>query len=208
MKKWIKERMSIRKWINGLNSWLLDNTAAIKNDNISETENPLQNDKISDTDHQLQNYGSTNLMMRASNDTATVENGLTDLMRGGTNNTAAASMMGACNNNAAVVNGWIFKIENPLQNETTDKLQNFGSTNLMRGGSNNTAAVSKISCPVIDMTQYSFEDQLDGKQRKIEYMGIRYNCTGPGKDKGKNKNPNKIIKYYSCGMIQERCNGP
>ncbi len=39
-------------------------------------------------------------------------------------------------------------------------------------------------------------------------MGIRYNCTGPGKDKGKNKNPNKIIKYYSCRMIQERRNGP
>jgi hypothetical protein len=69
-------------------------------------------------------------------------------------------------------------------------------------------AVSKISCPVIEMTQYSFEDQLDGKQRKIEYMGIRYNCTGPGKNKGKNNNPEKITKYYSCGMIQERRNGP
>ncbi len=43
----------------------------------------------------------------------------------------------------------------------------------MRGGPNNTAALSKISCPVIGMTQYSFEDQLDRKQRKIEYMGIR-----------------------------------
>jgi hypothetical protein len=68
--------------------------------------------------------------------------------------------------------------------------------------------VSKISCPVVDMTQYSFEDQLDGKQRKIEYMGIRYNCTGPGKNKRKNTYPNKITKYYSCEMIQERHNGP
>jgi hypothetical protein len=83
MKKRIKERMSIGKWINGLNSWLLDNTVAVENDNISETENPSQNDKISDTDHQLQNHGSTNLMMRASNNTAAVENGLTNLMRGG-----------------------------------------------------------------------------------------------------------------------------
>jgi hypothetical protein len=31
------------------------------------------------------------------------------------------------------------------------------------------------------MTQYSFEDQLDGKQRKIKYMGIRRNCTGTDK---------------------------
>jgi hypothetical protein len=61
---------------------------------------------------------------------------------------------------------------------------------------------------VIDLTQYSFDDQLDGKKRKIEYMGIRYNCTGPGKNKGKNNNPNEITKYYSCGMIQERRNGP
>ncbi len=52
MKKWIKERMSIGKWINRLNSCLLDNTAAVENVNVSETENPLQNDKISDTDHQ------------------------------------------------------------------------------------------------------------------------------------------------------------
>jgi hypothetical protein len=37
---------------------------------------------------------------------------------------------------------------------------------------------------------------------------IRYNCTGPGKNKGKNNNPNKIAKYYSCRIIQERCNGP
>jgi hypothetical protein len=71
-----------------------------------------------------------------------------------------------------------------------------------------TAAVSKISCPVKDMTQYSFEDQLGGKQRKIKYMGIRYNCTGPMKNKGKNNNWNKITKYYSCGMSQERRNGP
>jgi hypothetical protein len=39
-------------------------------------------------------------------------------------------------------------------------------------------------------------------------MGMRYNCTGTGKNKGKNNNPNKITKYYSCGMIQERRNGP
>jgi hypothetical protein len=43
MKKRIKERVLIGKWINGLNQ-----------------------------------------MMRASNDTAAVENGLTDMMRGGT----------------------------------------------------------------------------------------------------------------------------
>jgi hypothetical protein len=98
----------------------------------------------------------------------------------GTNDSAAASMIGAWNDTVAVENGWISKTEDQLQNKTTDKLQNFGSTNLIRGGSNNTAAVSKISCPVIDMTQYSFDDQLDGKQRKIEYMGIRYNYTGPG----------------------------
>ncbi len=168
MKKQIKERMLIGKWINGLNSWLLDNTAAVKNDNISETENPLQNDK----------------------------------------NSAAASMMGAWKNTVAVENGWISETENPSQNKTADKLQNFGLTDLIRGGLNNTVAVSKISCPVIDMTQYSFEDQLDGKQRKIKYMGIRYNCTGPVENKGKNNNPDKITKYYSCGMIQERRNGP
>ncbi len=159
--------MLIGKWTNGLNSWLLDNTAAVENDNISETESPLQNEKQS----------------------------------------AAASMMGAWNDTAAVENGWISVMKNPSQNKTTDKLQNFGLTNLIRGGSNNTAAVSKISCPVIDITQYSF-DQLDGKRWKIEYMGIRYNCTGPGKNKGKKNNPDKITKCYSCGMIQERHNGP
>jgi hypothetical protein len=163
MKKRMKERMSIGKWIHGLNSWLLDNTAAGENDNISETENPLQNYKISDTDHQSQNHGLTNLMMRASNDTAAIENGLTDVMRGGTNNSVAGSIMGAWNDTAAVENGWISKMEDPLQNKTTDKLQNFGLADLIRRGSNNTAAVTKISCPVIDMTQYSFEDQLDGK---------------------------------------------
>jgi hypothetical protein len=109
---------------------------------------------------------------------------------------------------AAVDNGLIHETIDPLQNKTADKLQNFGSTNLIRGGLNNTVAVSMISCPVIDMTQYSFEDQLNGKQRKIEYVGIRYNCTGPGKNKGKNNNLNKIIKCYSCGIIQERRNGP
>ena len=72
-------------------------------------------------------------------------------------------MIGAWNDTAAVESGWISKMEDPLQNKMTDKSQNFGLTNLIRGGSNNTAAVSKISCPVIDMTQYSFEDQLDGK---------------------------------------------
>jgi hypothetical protein len=68
MKKRIKERVLIGKWINGLNQ-----------------------------------------MMRASNDTAAVENGLTDMMRGGmirggTNNSAAASMIGAGNDTAAVEN--------------------------------------------------------------------------------------------------------
>ena len=63
MKKWIKERMSIGKWINGLNSWPLDNTGAVENDNISETENPLQNDKNS----------AAASMMGAWNDTAAVE---------------------------------------------------------------------------------------------------------------------------------------
>jgi hypothetical protein len=29
-----------------------------------------------------------------------------------------------------------------------------------------------------------------------------------GEIKGKNNNPNKITKYYTCGMIQERSNGP
>jgi hypothetical protein len=196
MKKRIKERMLIGKWINGLNSWLLDNTAAVENDNISETDNPSQNDKIYDTDHQLQNHGLTNLMIRALN-TAAVENGLTNLMRGGMNKSAAASMMRAWNDTVAVENGRISKMENLSQHKMTDELQSFGSTNLMRGGSNNTVAVSTISCPVIDLTQYSFEDQLDGKQRKIGYMGIRYNYTGPRKDKGKKKNPNKIINIYS-----------
>ncbi len=43
-------------------------------------------------------------------------------------------------------------------------VENSGSINLVRGGGwNNSMAVSKISCPVIDMTQYSFEDQMDGK---------------------------------------------
>jgi hypothetical protein len=41
-----------------------------------------------------------------------------------------------------------------------------------------------------------FEDQLDEKRRKVEYMGIRYNCTGPGKNKGKNNNPYKIHKIF------------
>ncbi len=65
MKKWIKERMLIGKWINGLNSWLLDNTAAVENDNISETKYPLQNDKNS----------AAASMMGAWNSTAAVENG-------------------------------------------------------------------------------------------------------------------------------------
>jgi hypothetical protein len=61
-------------------------------------------------------------------------------------------MMGAWNDTVAVENGWISKTENPSQNKTTDESQNFGSTNLIRGGSNKTVAVSKISCPVIDIT--------------------------------------------------------
>jgi hypothetical protein len=59
------------------------------------------------------------------------------------------------------------------------------------------------------MTQYSFEDQMDGKQRKIEYMGIRYNSTGGSlKGGGKNNNYNEIKRYYSCSMIQESLHGP
>ncbi len=54
MKKRIKERVLIGKWMNELNQ-----------------------------------------MMRASNDTAAVENGSADMMRGGTNNSAAASIIGA-----------------------------------------------------------------------------------------------------------------
>ncbi len=109
-----------------------------------------------------------NQMMRASNNTAAVENGSTDMMRGGTmrggkNDSVAASMIGSWNDTAAVDNGLIHEIVVPSQNKTTDKSQNLCLTDLIRGGSNNTAAVSKISCPVIDMTQYSFEDQLDGK---------------------------------------------
>jgi hypothetical protein len=113
-----------------LNSWLLDITAAVENDNISETENSLQNDKISDTDHQLQNHGSTNLMMKASNDYAAVENGLTNLMMG----EQAASMMGAWNDTAAVENGWISKTVKPLQNKMTDKSQSFWFNQSYEGG--------------------------------------------------------------------------
>jgi hypothetical protein len=72
-------------------------------------------------------------------------------------------MIGAWNDTASVDNVLIHETIDPSHNKMTDKLQNFGSTDLIRGGSNNTAAVSKISCPVIDMTQYSFENQLDGK---------------------------------------------
>jgi hypothetical protein len=91
-----------------------------------------------------------------------------------------------------------------------DTAENSGLINLVRGGGwNNSTAVSKISCPVIDMTQYSFEDQMDGKGRKIEYMGIRYNATGGSrKGGGKNNNDNEIKRYYSCGMIQESLHGP
>jgi hypothetical protein len=53
---------------------------------------------------------------------------------GGTNNSVAASMIKAWNNTAAVENGWISETEDPSQNKTTDKSQNFGSTNLIRGG--------------------------------------------------------------------------
>jgi hypothetical protein len=100
-----------------------------------------------------------NQMMRASNDTVVVENGSIDMMRGGTmrggmNDSAAASVIGAWNDTAAVDNGLIHETVDPLQNKTADKSQNLGPTNLFRGGSNNTVVVSKISCPVIDMNQY------------------------------------------------------
>jgi hypothetical protein len=39
-------------------------------------------------------------------------------------------------------------------------------------------------------------------------MVIKYNYTGPGKNKGKNNSPNKITKHNSCQMIQERRKGP
>jgi hypothetical protein len=39
----------------------------------------------------------------------------------------------AGNNTAAVENGWIAKTEYQLQNKMTDKLQNFGLTNLIGG---------------------------------------------------------------------------
>ncbi len=86
-------------------------------------------------------------------------------------NSVAASMMGAWKDTVAVENGWISEMENPSQNKTTDKLQNFCSTNLIRGESNNTAAVSKILCPVIDMTQHSFEDQLMESKGKSNTWG-------------------------------------
>ncbi len=38
------------------------------------------------------------------------------------------------NDTVAVENVWISETENPSQNKTTDKLQNFGSTDLIRGG--------------------------------------------------------------------------
>jgi hypothetical protein len=47
---------------------------------------------------------------------------------------------------------------------------------------------------------------MESKGKQIH--GDKYNCTGPRKNKGKNNNPDKITKYYSCGMIQERHNGP
>jgi hypothetical protein len=79
-----------------------------------------------------------NLMMRASNNTVAVENGLIDMMRGGTmrggtNDSVAASMIGARNNTAAVDNGLIHETVDPLQNKTTDKLQNLGLADLIRG---------------------------------------------------------------------------
>jgi hypothetical protein len=77
-------------------------------------------------------------MMRASNDTEAVENGLTDMMRGGTmrgrtNDSAAAIMIGAWNDTAAVDNGLIHETVDPSQNKTIDKLQNLGLTILIRG---------------------------------------------------------------------------
>jgi hypothetical protein len=77
-----------------------------------------------------------------------------------------------------------------------DQLQKIDLIDLVRGGSNNTAAVSKIAGAVIDMSQYSYEEQTCGKQRKIEWGGIRHNCTGPKKCDWTNKNlPDEIIKY-------------
>ncbi len=67
-----------------------------------------------------------NQMMRESNNTAEIENGLTDMMRGGTmrggtNDSAAARMIGAWNDTAAVDNGLIHETVDPSHNKTTDK---------------------------------------------------------------------------------------
>ncbi len=71
MKKQIKERILIGRWKVALNRRLLDNTSAVG-----------ESDK--------------NLMMGASNNVAAVKNASTNLVvRGGLNDCAAASMMGA-----------------------------------------------------------------------------------------------------------------
>jgi hypothetical protein len=59
----------------------------------------------------------------------------------------------------------------PLEEETPDQLQNIDLIDLVRGGSNDTAAINKIAGAVIDMSQYSYEEQTSGKQRKIEWGG-------------------------------------
>jgi hypothetical protein len=76
-----------------------------------------------------------NQMMMASKDTVEIKNGLTDrmrrrTMRGGTNNSAASSMIGAINDTVAVDNGLIHENVDRLHNKTTDKLHNLGSANL------------------------------------------------------------------------------
>jgi hypothetical protein len=160
MKRWIKERMSIGKWINGLNSWLLDNTGAVENDNISETKIPCRIIKIV---QQLAWWGRGMIQ-------------------------------------------WLLKMDGYPRQKIHRRTKQLISRRilvqpiLLGGGSNNTAAISKISCPVIDVTQYSFEDQLDGKWRKIEYMVIRYNCTGPGEIEGR-----IIILTKSQNIILAEC---
>ncbi len=73
-----------------------------------------------------------NQMMRASNNSVAVENGSTDMMRGGTmrrgmNDSASASMIGAWNNTAAVDNGLIHETIDPSQDKTADQSQNLDS---------------------------------------------------------------------------------
>jgi hypothetical protein len=72
-------------------------------------------------------------------------------------------MMGALNDTAAVEDGKIYKTENSSEQEMPDQLQMIDSIDLVKGGSNNTAAMSKIAGAVIVMSHYSYEEQTCGK---------------------------------------------